>query len=217
MTLKNYQKRIITSLLLLSLIILIFLKDFLCFSLIVLGVFSFLEFSNLTKKIFKIKSSYIFINIFFIIFIFTFCVLFFLISSSLNLRIILFIFLLGCISSDIGGYIFGKIIKGLKLTKISPNKTISGSIGSLFLCTLTIMFLFYYLTGIYNLKIFMISFLTSIFCQIGDLFFILKKKSENERYWKLFTRSWWNIRQDRWNYNWFTCRFFYIYIFYLKL
>ena len=84
MTLKNYQKRIITSLLLLSLIILIFLKDFfLCFSLIVLGVFSFLEFSNLTKKIFKIKSSYIFINIFFIIFIFTFCVLFFLISVLL--------------------------------------------------------------------------------------------------------------------------------------
>ncbi len=180
MILKNYQKRIITSLLLLSLIILIFLNNFLlCFSLIVLGVYSFLEFSNLTKKIFKIKPTYIFINIFFIIFIFTFCVLFFLISNSLNLRIILFIFLLGCISSDIGGYIFGKIIKGPKLTKISPNKTISGSIGSLFLCTLTIMFLFYYLTGIYNLKIFMISFLTSIFCQIGDLFFsFLKRKAK---------------------------------------
>tara|TARA_A100001388_G_C28303249_1_gene281923 strand:+ start:270 stop:503 length:234 start_codon:yes stop_codon:yes gene_type:complete len=41
------------------------------------------------------------------------------------------------------------------------------------------MFLFYYLTGIYNLKIFMISFLTSIFCQIGDLFFsFLKRKAK---------------------------------------
>ena len=31
--------------------------------------------------------------------------------------------------SDIGG-LFWKIFKGKKLTKISPNKTISGSIGS---------------------------------------------------------------------------------------
>ena len=35
-----------------------------------------------------------------------------------------------CVCSDIGGYVFGKIIGGKKLTKISPNKTISGSIGS---------------------------------------------------------------------------------------
>ena len=40
---------------------------------------------------------------------------------------------MSCISSDIGGYIFGKVFKGPKLTKISPNKTISGAIGSLFL------------------------------------------------------------------------------------
>ena len=35
-----------------------------------------------------------------------------------------------CICSDIGGYIIGKNIGGKKLTKISPNKTISGSLGS---------------------------------------------------------------------------------------
>ena len=35
-----------------------------------------------------------------------------------------------CVSSDIGGYTFGKIFKGPKLTKISPNKTYSGMIGS---------------------------------------------------------------------------------------
>jgi phosphatidate cytidylyltransferase len=34
---------------------------------------------------------------------------------------------LGCIASDIGGYIFGKIFKGPKLTKISPKKTYSGA------------------------------------------------------------------------------------------
>ena len=39
------------------------------------------------------------------------------------------IILLICISTDIGGYIFGKIFKGPKLTKISPKKTYSGAIG----------------------------------------------------------------------------------------
>ena len=37
------------------------------------------------------------------------------------------------ISSDIGGFVFGKIFKGPKLTKISPNKTYAGSLGSYFL------------------------------------------------------------------------------------
>ena len=41
----------------------------------------------------------------------------------MELKIILFILLFGCIASDIGGFIFGKIFKGPKLTKISPNKT----------------------------------------------------------------------------------------------
>ena len=42
-----------------------------------------------------------------------------------------FIFLIiVCIFTDIGGYLFGKILKGPKLTKISPNKTYSGVIGS---------------------------------------------------------------------------------------
>ena len=44
--------------------------------------------------------------------------------------VFLFYVLLICICSDIGGYIIGKKVGGKKLTKISPNKTISGSIGS---------------------------------------------------------------------------------------
>ena len=38
-----------------------------------------------------------------------------------------------CISTDVGGYLFGKLFKGPKLTKISPNKTYAGMIGSFFL------------------------------------------------------------------------------------
>ena len=49
-----------------------------------------------------------------------------------------------CICSDIGGFIFGKIFKGKKLTKISPNKTISGSIGS-FVLSLFIVPIFFFI------------------------------------------------------------------------
>ena len=44
----------------------------------------------------------------------------------------LFFVLLICVSTDIGGYIFGKVLKGPKLTDISPNKTYSGVAGSLY-------------------------------------------------------------------------------------
>ena len=49
-----------------------------------------------------------------------------------------FIFLIiVCIFTDIGGYLFGKILKGPKLTKISPNKTYSGAIGSFLISSIS--------------------------------------------------------------------------------
>ena len=66
----------------------------------------------------------------------TFCYVFF-IFCNLSYEIyklespILFLYLISiCFCTDIGGYVFGKIIGGKKLSKISPNKTISGTIGS---------------------------------------------------------------------------------------
>ena len=50
--------------------------------------------------------------------------------------------LIGCIGSDIGGFAFGKIFKGPKLTKISPNKTYAGVIGSLLFSLLIVSFSF---------------------------------------------------------------------------
>ena len=61
---------------------------------------------------------------------FLYCYFFIYFSFIIQFKIIIFILLFGCIASDLGGYIFGKIFKGPKLTKISPKKTISGSIGS---------------------------------------------------------------------------------------
>ena len=87
--------------------------------------------------------------------------------------------LVGCVASDIGGYVFGKIFKGPKLTKISPNKTIAGSLGSFTLASLTTLSLIFLETNIINFSIFLIGLNTSLFCQLGDLFFsYLKRKAK---------------------------------------
>ena len=90
-----------------------------------------------------------------------------------------FLFIISiCFFSDIGGYIFGKVIGGKKLTKISPNKTISGSVGSLIFSGLFILASFYFLTKNINFEIIVVGFITSFACQVGDLFFsFLKRKS----------------------------------------
>ncbi len=79
-----------------------------------------------------------------------------------------------CIFTDIGGYIFGKVFKGPKLTKISPNKTYTGVIGS-FLISLIAGLMYLYYAGkrdILNtdyLKIFLLILFISFVSQIGDL------------------------------------------------
>ena len=143
----NLRARINTSLILLTIIILIFLfNPILLFSLIVFGCLSLIEFFDISKKIVKNKFYLLFFNCTFIFYIFSFCFLFFFFSNFEQLKIILFIFLLGCISSDLGGYIFGKFFKGPRLTKISPNKTVSGAIGSILLSIGTISFFFFLIT-----------------------------------------------------------------------
>ena len=85
------------------------------------------------------------------------------------------IILIICISTDIGGYIFGKIFKGPKLTKISPKKTFSGVIGGYFMSImLTDLFIYYsYLIferfGDFNNKTLLFVFLVSTMSQTGDI------------------------------------------------
>ncbi len=166
----NLKKRIYTSIILLSLVYLIFNFNMAqVYFLIIFGVLSIIEFLQIAKKIFKGTLSYIISNLFFIIYIFIFCFMFFFFSNLHSLKSILFIFLMGCIASDIGGFILGKIFKGPKLTKISPNKTYSGSFGSIILTMIVMGLLFYYFFQTLNLKMIFIAIITSIFCQIGDL------------------------------------------------
>ena len=91
-------------------------------------------------------------------------------SFDLNKFKVLFLLII-CISSDIGGYTFGKIIGGKKLTKISPKKTYSGLVGSLVL-SLIFGYLFYISSTdliLINLNIFLFIILISILSQAGDL------------------------------------------------
>ena len=177
---KNFQKRIYTSIFLFLLLFLMIVDSHITtFFLMLIGIFSVLEFFKIILKIFeKNKIKQFFYNIIFIIYIFSFCTYFLILTSFLHLKILIFMVLLTCVASDIGGFIFGKIFKGPKLTKISPNKTISGAIGSLIFSCLFILMLTYYLTKNFDLYIIIIGCIISVSCQIGDLFFsFLKRKS----------------------------------------
>ena len=176
----NFKKRLFTSIALLISLILIFKFNLLMvYFLIILGVFSIIEFLDLSMKIFRKKSGLIFLNSFFITYIFSFCFMFLFLSYHPGLKIILYIILLGCVASDIGGFIFGKTFKGPKLTKISPNKTYAGSIGSTIFTLIIMTPSFYYFTNSLNLTLILTALTTTIFCQLGDLIFsLLKRKAK---------------------------------------
>ena len=105
----------------------------------------------------------------------------------MHLKNILFCFVFACVASDIGGYIFGNLIKGPRLTKISPSKTYSGSIGSILLSCLTFSLSLFYLTGNFNYSYIFIGIFLSLACQVGDLFFsYLKRKARIKDSGKIF-------------------------------
>jgi phosphatidate cytidylyltransferase len=177
---KNLKQRIFTSVLLLSVVFLFF--NFIQISILgvlILGVLSVLELLNIAKKIFKNRLYKLFFSLSFIIYIFLFCLLFLYFLNIYELKIIIFSILFGCIASDIGGFVFGKLFKGPKLSKISPNKTISGSIGSfIFTCVATSSSIFYF-TKYFSYTLLVVCFFITAACQLGDLFFsFLKRKAK---------------------------------------
>ena len=88
---------------------------------------------------------------------------------SIQQFLLIFVILI-CISTDIGGYIFGKIFKGPKITKISPNKTYAGMFGGylLSLICLSIITNYMYYPGTY-FQFFLITILLSTVSQAGDI------------------------------------------------
>ncbi len=173
----NLKARIFTGLLLFIVVFIIFsFKFFLVYSLIVLGILSLIEFTSLINYFIKKSVVKFLINLVFAIYILFFCTIFIIFLDFLKLKIIIFSLLMCCVFSDIGGYFFGKLFQGPKLTKISPNKTLSGAFGSIFFSVLIFSLLMFYYTKSINLNIFIVAIITSLACQFGDLFFSYLKR-----------------------------------------
>ena len=174
------KKRIITSIVLIGIFLFCyFIHAYFFYALIaIVSLISWIESNNIFKKI-KLRKSLKNINVFLSFIYLSFFA--FIVCNSYHEKISLIFILLVCIFSDIGGYIIGKTIGGKKLTKISPKKTISGSIGSLFFSIIPLFILNIYDNDEYPIKIFifLLCLLISLACQIGDLFIsYLKRKAK---------------------------------------
>ena len=183
------KKRIITSILLLILLVLMsFYTYILIVSLIIIGIIAWIESYALISKIYK-KSNYNNIALRFILkatsLLYLSYLVFIIILSKLDLPefyILIIYAILISVMTDIGGLTVGKIFKGRKLTKISPNKTISGSIGSFIFSLFLIPFFFKFLSSNVNMSFFGIVLITlsiSFISQLGDLFISLIKRKAN--------------------------------------
>ena len=124
---KEFEKRLLSSFILIPIAIFFVIQGsvFFIFFLSVLFIASSYEWIKMSKKNSLLK----FIGTIFLLFSFySFHQIRF---TTDNEYMTLFFIIIICISTDVGGFVFGKIFKGIKLTKISPNKTYSGVIGSL--------------------------------------------------------------------------------------
>ena len=176
----NLKKRSYTSLSLLLILFLMFnFKLLFVYIFIITGALSVLEFIQICKKIFNKKIYVIISYTFFSAILLTIFSLIVFFISFFQIKITIFIILLGCISSDVGGFIVGKLLQGPKLTKISPNKTISGAFGSLLFSCICVSVIFFYFNQNFTLKPLIVGLITSLACQVGDLFFsYLKRKAK---------------------------------------
>tara|TARA_Y100001970_G_scaffold95369_1_gene120177 strand:+ start:26940 stop:27578 length:639 start_codon:yes stop_codon:yes gene_type:complete len=164
---KEFEKRILSSLIIIpiSLFFIVQGSVYLLFFLSILFLLTCYEWIKMCKKFYFIK----FLGITFLFFSFYFA---FFLRENIGLFNFLFVILI-CISTDIGGYIFGKTFKGPKLTKISPNKTYAGVVGS-FICSLIIGIIFlnnFPVSLSTNTQLFYLLLILSIslISQIGDL------------------------------------------------
>ena len=194
---KELQKRIITSAILLSLLIIINFSKLFGVGIFIAILFICIEFSEILSKLVgpglvkhhryssypeKLNLKYLFLQIlaiFYVLIIFG--------GSSFEIHgrtgsPVVFLFVISiCFFSDIGGYIIGRTIGGKKLTKISPNKTVSGSIGSFLFSILPLLLFYNFDQYEYSFSINNILFclLISLVCQLGDLFIsYLKRKAK---------------------------------------
>ena len=176
---KELQKRILSSIIIIPLSLFFIVKGsaFFILFITILFLIACLEWLKMTKRYdFKIFGIIFLLLSFFSVYL----------IRDIGLFEFLMIFII-CIATDIGGYIFGKILKGPKLIKISPNKTYTGVVGGL-LMSVGVAFLFnakydnYFLENqnfLSNLFFIITVFLISSVSQVGDLIISYFKRESN--------------------------------------
>ena len=180
------KQRIVTSGFLLLLLVLMFFYSFiLIISLIIIAMICWIEFYALVAKIFpidifKYKVLRFFLKAISLIYLSLLVYWILIIESEYNdLRIYVLYSILISVASDIGGLVIGKLFKGKKLSKISPNKTMSGSIGSFIFSLLLIPFFINEILQNQTLLLIVLTLIISFTSQIGDLMIsLLKRKAK---------------------------------------
>ena len=183
---KELKKRIFTSIILLLLLTVMYFYSFIMIgTMLIIVIIIWIEFYALISKIIRgnryrdkffryisKSASLLYLSIFVYF-------LFIIESNYTDLKIYLLYSVLVAILSDIGGLLFGKTFKGKKLTKISPNKTVSGSVGS-FVLSMVLIPIFYNELITYDLlTLIILTIAISLISQIGDLFIsLLKRKAK---------------------------------------
>ena len=164
------KKRILSSIILIPAVFFFIIKGSFLFNFLMLICFfvTAYEWHKMARK-----KSYYLPGIFFLIISFYTVYQIRVNSPELEYEYFVFILLI-CISTDLGGYIFGKIFKGPKLTKISPKKTFSGVLGG-YLLSIVILSIYFKITfnslqkDELNFGIFIVILLISTISQLGDI------------------------------------------------
>jgi len=171
----NFKKRFVISLLAFPIIYsLLYQKIFSNILIVIVCLFCAYEWN----KIFN-KKNYIYLFGLVILLVFFLSIIKIYNLQDYNLKF-LWLILIAWLT-DIGGYIFGKLFGGLKLTKISPNKTWSGAFGSLILSQFACLIFFLDSNYILNFNIFLFQFLLSITGQIGDILMSYIKRLNDKK------------------------------------
>ena len=153
-------------------------------ALFLISIICFIEWNNINIKTFsKKKNNKMFaIRFFGLIYLLIFITSSYLIYSNVGPNYYILLLLI-CSSSDIGGYLVGRTIGGTKLTKISPNKTISGSMGSLIFSLIPVLLInkqdYLLLEFPFTIENIFLCLLISVSCQLGDLIISFFKRINN--------------------------------------
>ena len=166
----NLQKRILTSLIIFPLSIFFIFKGGYFLLSFLLAIFFIANYELFS--VFKKNLNILFLNLILLLALFS---IYYLAENSLWLLLWIIILV---ICSDVGGYVFGKIFKWKKLTKISPKKTVSGVLGSFLFSLLSVFIIHLVIKFLYTSAVkdnflvpefFFLAICFSLFAQAGDL------------------------------------------------